>query len=115
VAALEHIYLNTDSTQRKLAAIEGIGDAELSRSVEVLEQFLDGETDVTLVASIVRALGDTERESAVPAVLQAYQNSDDVAVRRAAIRALRSLDDYLSATDALLSILEERLNEETAQ
>ncbi|MEQ8953909.1 MAG: HEAT repeat domain-containing protein [Gammaproteobacteria bacterium] len=115
IAALEHIYLSTDSMQRKLAAVEGIGDAEMPRSVEVLEQFLVGETDTTLIARIVNALGDTEQESAVAIVLSAYENSDDATVRRAAIRALRSLDDYVSATDAMLRILEERLNEEPVQ
>ncbi len=115
IAALEHIYLNTDSTQRRLAAIEGIGDAEMPRSVEVLEEFLDGESDMMLVASIVRALGDTEQESAVAVVLSAYESFDDATVQRAAIRSLRDLDDYVSATDAMLQILEDRLNEETVQ
>lgn len=118
VAALEHIYLNTPNLQRRLAAIHGIGETETTRAVEVLQQILldtiDSESgDSQLLAATVLALGETAQESAVAPILTTYRSNPDESVQRAAIRALRRLDDYPSSTEGLLEILEDRLNAES--
>lgn len=115
VAALEHIYLNTTNTQRRLAVIHGVGEAETARAVEVLQLILQDTSDVQVTAAVVRALGDTRQASAVSAVVAAYRDNSDEAVQREAIRALRQLDEYPDATDALLEILEDRLDAQGAQ
>ncbi|NKB34563.1 MAG: hypothetical protein GKR91_15835 [Pseudomonadales bacterium] len=111
VAALENIYANTENLQRRLAVIEGIGDAETEQSVVILSQIIADSDTPEITASAVRALGGTDLESAVAPVVNAYQSNDEDAVRRSAIRALRRLDEFPAANDALLDILEERLNE----
>ena len=115
VSALENVYLSTGNQQRRLAAIDGISDAESELAVEVLTRAFNATAEMPLQAEILQALGDTERESAVAVVSGAYRDSDDDRVKRAAIRALNDLDEFDSATDALLEILEQRLNEELEQ
>ncbi|MDA0687519.1 MAG: HEAT repeat domain-containing protein [Proteobacteria bacterium] len=111
VSALENIYASTDKQQRRLAALEGIGDTETQQAVDVLIQILDRESEPVLVAAAVRALGDTEQESAVAPAIQAYRDYQDVTVRNSAVRALRRLEDHPAAIEAMLEILEDRLNE----
>ena len=110
IAALDNIYANSSNLQRRLAALDGMGDAESDQAVEVLSQILRNETDTQLIAAAVLALGSADRASAVPIVIDTYRNSTDETVRRSAIRALRRLDEYPGANDALLEILEDRLN-----
>ena len=70
MAALDHIYVNSSNLQRRLTVINGIGDAETQQAVEVLQQILNDESDVQIVAAAVRALGDTDLETAVLALLR---------------------------------------------
>jgi len=63
----------------------------------------------------VRALGDTELTSAVPLVLDTYRSNTDEQVRRAAIRALRRLNDHPAAIEGLLEVLEDQLNQPVDQ
>lgn len=112
VAALEHVYLNTPQTRRRLTAVYGIGNTETLQAVEVLEQLLIDEENVEIKGAIARALGDTEQGAAVPVLMDVYRSNADAGVKREAIRGLRRLDEYASATDGLLEILEARLAEE---
>ncbi|MCG8415848.1 MAG: HEAT repeat domain-containing protein [Pseudomonadales bacterium] len=111
VAALDTIYASTDNIQRKLAALDGLGDTETRQAVEYLTQIIGQEEDPQLLAGAVRALGDTEHVLAIQPVLTTYRNSDNEMVRNSAIRALRRLEDYPQAIEAMLEILEDRLNE----
>lgn len=111
VTALRSIYVQSSSLQRRLAILDGIGETENEFSVEVLQQLLVDEENNQIIAGIVRALGDTERESAVAPVIDSYRSSSDETVRRAALRALRRLDQYPQATEAMLEILEMELDE----
>jgi len=115
VAALDHIFVNSTSQQRRLAILSGIGDSETQQAVELLERVLNSETEPEVVAAAVRALGDTELASAVPLVLDTYRNNTDEQVQRAAIRALRRLDDRPAATEGLLEMLEDQLNQPVDQ
>ncbi len=111
VAALDTIYASTDNRQRKLAALDGLGDTETRQAVEYLTQIIDQEQDPQLLAGAVRALGDTEHVRAIQPVIETYRNSDNELVRNSAVRALRRLEDYPQAIEAMLEILEDRLNE----
>ena len=115
VAALEHIYLNTSNTQRRLAAIHGIGEIETLQAVEVLQQVLSSEPDPALIAAAVNALGDSNQAEAVATVLSVYRTNTDENVQRAAIRAIRELEEFPGATDGLLEILEDRLEQQGVQ
>ena len=114
VAALDTIYASTDNVQRKLAALDGLGETETRQAVEILSQILSNEENIQLVAAAVRALGDTEHALAVQPVIETYRSNSDETVRRSAVRALRRLEDYPDAIEAMLEILEDRLNESGA-
>ena len=63
----------------------------------------------------VRALGDTDLGSAVDPVYTAYRDNDNELVRRSVIRVLRRLEEFPGAQDAMLEILEGRLNQTDTQ
>lgn len=115
VAALENIYVNSNNLQRQLAALDGIGNAESQQAVEVLSTIVADEQDFQLIAGAVRALGDTDLETAVDPVYTAYLDNDNELVRRGVVRALRRLQEFPAAREAMLEILEDRLNETDAQ
>jgi len=110
VAALDQIYNNSGSLQRQLVAIEGIGDAEIEQAAETLEGLLVNAPSPQIIAAIASALGATGQRGAVASVLGIYHNSEDETVQRAVITALRDLDEFDEAIDALLEILEDRLS-----
>lgn len=112
LAALEHIYVNSSSLQRRYAAIEGIGESESQQAVDILERVLASDTDPMIVSAGLRALGDTDLETAVPIILNIYWSAANDDVEKSAVRALRRLSDYPTATDALLEILEQQLAED---
>ena len=112
VAALEHIYANTENKQLHLAVIHGMGESETRLGVEFLKQVLDTDLDGEIRLACVRALGETDLEEAVPVLLDAYNRAEDDGVLRSeAVDALRDLRDYPQAQDAMFQILEARLNE----
>jgi hypothetical protein len=57
-------------------------------------------------------LGDTDLETAVPIILTIYWSAANSDIEKSAVRALRRLSEYPSATDALLDILERQLAED---
>lgn len=63
----------------------------------------------------VRALGDTGLGSAVHPVYTAYRDNDNELVRRSVVRVLRRLEEFPGAQDAMLEILEDRLNQADTQ
>lgn len=113
--ALQYIYANTDSQTRRLAAIHGLGDTETQTAVEALAGIVAETDNPVLLAEAAEALGDTERETAIPVLLDIYAASADERVQRAALNGLRELNDYPAATDAMLRILEQRLDAETGR
>lgn len=112
LAALEHIYVNSSSLQRRYAAIEGIGESESQQAVDILDRVLTSNPDPMIVSATLRALGDTDLETAVPIVFNTYRSAPNADIQKSAIRALRRLNEYPSATDALLEILEQQLAED---
>ena len=63
----------------------------------------------------VRALGDTDLGSAVDPVYTAYRDNDNELVSRSVVRVLRRLEEFPGAQDAMLEILEDRLNQADTQ
>lgn len=112
LAALDHIFANTVNQQRLYATIEGMGEVESPQAVEMLADIVKNSANPLLPAAAVRALGDTNLAIAVPIIVEAYNAATNEDVKRSAIRALRRLDEYPEATDALLEILERRLDED---
>ncbi len=110
VAALEYIYLNTGNQRRRLAALHGIGQAESAQSLTVISQLIATEINPAILAAAASALGDSEQQGAIDVLMRLYDNSEDEGIERAVIRALRQLDEYPAATEALLGILEDRLS-----
>jgi HEAT repeat protein len=110
VSSLSYIYVNSERRERKMAAIEGIGETESSQAVDELSTILGSETDPAMIAEVLYALGDTDRPEAVAIAIENYRSNENEIVRRAAIRALRDLEDQPGATEAMLQILEEELN-----
>lgn len=112
LAALDHIFANTINQQRLYAAIEGMGEVESPQAVELLADIVNNSANPLLAPAAVRALGDTGQAIAVPIIVEAYNVASSEEVKRAAVRALRRLDEYPEATDAMLEILERRLDED---
>ena len=79
----------------------------------MLSRVLDEEDNTQLIATAVRALGNTDQASAVDPVMNAYRTYSDPTVRNSAVRALRRLDEHPVAIEAMLEILEDRLAQET--
>lgn len=110
LSSLVHIFDTTAALDRRLAVIEGIGDIESRQAVAELDKILDDSSlNPELIAAGIYALGDTDRPEAVAIVAERYRASDDYQVRRAAIRALRDLEDFPGATETMLEILEQEL------
>ena len=63
----------------------------------------------------VRALGDTNLGTAVDPVYAAYRDNDNELGRRGVVRALRRREEFPAAQDAMLDILEDRLNQTETQ
>lgn len=110
VAALDHIYFSTENRQRRLAALDGLGEAENPEALEALGRIIATETEPQLLAAAASAVGNTEQEAAVAILVDLYRRSTNADVQRGAVSGLSELDDFPAADDALLEILEERLN-----
>ena len=115
VAAIEHILLSATGLQRKRAALNGLGEAETARAVEVVSEYVSNLSDPELVVVATRALGDSDQETAIPVLLDIYNSHSDDNIKRQAVRGLRQLDEFPAAADAMLEILEQRLNEADSQ
>ena len=63
----------------------------------------------------VRALGDTDLGTAIDPFCPAYRDNDNEQARRRVVRALKWLEEFTAARDAMLEILEERLNQTNSQ
>lgn len=115
VAALEHIYLQSQNQQRRLAAMIGIGEAENAYAYDVISELIADETNPELLAVAANALGRTGQEDAIDRLMSIYSASSDSNVHRSVIRALRRLERFPAATEAMLNILEDRLASAEAQ
>jgi HEAT repeat protein len=115
VAALEHIYLQSQNQQRRLAAMIGIGEAENAYAYDVISELIGNETNPELLAVAANALGRTGQEDAIDRLMSIYSASSDSNVHRSVIRALRRLERFPAATEAMLNILEDRLASAEAQ
>ncbi len=112
LSSLEHVLSGETSWRVKVAAVFSVGDFESERAVSLLADTLDRETHPEIRKAAIEALGDTERPAAVPILLNIIRTDPNPAMRRQAIDALDDLDELPEAQEALLQLLEERLEAE---
>jgi len=115
VTTLRHIYFNTSSSQRHLAVIHGMGEAESAEAVSFLSEILEQQVGAEFQLSILRALGESDLPLAVEPVMNVWRNSPDTDIKNAAVRALRQLDDHPRARDYLFEVLESQLDSVVTQ
>jgi len=112
LSSLEHVLASDAAWRVKVAAVYTIDDFESDRAVSLLTATLKRETHPEIRKAAIEALGDTERASAVPILIDIVRNDPNPAMRKRAIEALDDLDELPEAQEALLKLLEERLEAE---
>ena len=112
LAALDHILSSSADWRTKVAAAYTLGDFESKESLAILKKLLKTEPNLQIRLAAVSALGNTNSPEAVPILTDLILKDPEPAVRKEAIDALGDLDDVPSAREALLKILEARIEKE---
>ncbi len=109
VAALEHIYANTNNERRHLAVINGMGEARISRGAEFLSTIASQNNNHETQSAVVRALGATRQAQAANSIMEVYRRTDNAEVRAEAVRAMSRLRDHPQAREFMLEMLDTEL------
>ena len=109
--ALTHIIAADVDWRIKTAAIYVLGDMESHESLPLLEDIMASFTEPSLRRATIEAVGKTNHPDAVTLLATMIRNETDPEVKRDAIEALGEMD-IPEAREALLQILEEKLNKE---
>jgi len=109
IATLEQLLESEAHWRVKVAAAYTIGHQEGPGGVASLSRIIARETHPEILRAAIDGLSETHHADAVPILVDLIRNQKNAAIRRAAIEALDNLNDLPAATEAMMKLIEERL------
>jgi len=111
IPALEQLIVEDVGWRVKVAAAYTMGSFETAEAVTALDRILANQDHPEIRIAAINGLGQTEHVAAIPILVKMIREGRTRETRRHAVEALDELSELPEAREAMLILLQERLEE----